>query len=87
MGWKDTYATRCMDPAEAVKVIQSGAELIPDGATLQLGIGAIPDAALRFLKGKNDLGIHSEMISDGVVDLYRRGVINNRVKPYTPGKW
>ncbi len=62
------------------------AELIPDGATLQLGIGAIPDAVLRFLKGKNDLGIHSEMISDGVVALYRRGVINNRVKTLHPGK-
>lgn len=62
------------------------AHLVPDGATLQLGIGAIPDAVLRFLTDKNDLGIHSEMFSDGVVDLYEAGVINNKVKTLHPGK-
>ena len=62
------------------------AELVPDGATLQLGIGAIPDAVLRFLTNKNDLGIHSEMFSDGVVDLYEAGVINNKAKTLHPGK-
>ena len=62
------------------------AELVPDGATLQLGIGAIPDAVLRFLTNKNDLGIHSEMFSDGVVDLYETGVINNKAKTLHPGK-
>ena len=51
-------------------------ELIDDGATLQLGIGAIPDAVLHSLKEKKDLGIHSEMISDGVVDLFEAGVVN-----------
>ena len=56
------------------------AELIEDGATLQLGIGSIPDAVLLFLKDKKDLGIHSEMISDGVVDLYNEGVITNKRK-------
>ncbi len=56
------------------------AELIDDGATLQLGIGAIPDAVLQSLKDKKDLGIHSEMISDGVVDLFEAGVINNSKK-------
>ena len=56
------------------------ASLVPDGATLQLGIGAIPDAVLLFLKGKKDLGIHSEMFSDGVVELMERGVINNSRK-------
>ena len=45
------------------------ASLVEDGSTLQLGIGAIPDAVLLFLKDKKDLGIHSEMISDGVVEL------------------
>ena len=53
------------------------ASLINDGDTLQLGIGAIPDAVLSFLRHKKDLGIHSEMFSDGVVDLMERGVINN----------
>lgn len=56
------------------------ATLIEDGATLQLGIGAIPDAVLLFLKDKKDLGIHSEMISDGVVELVEAGVITNRKK-------
>ncbi len=52
------------------------ATLIEDGSTLQLGIGAIPDAVLSQLKDKKNLGIHSEMISDGVVDLYEAGVVN-----------
>lgn len=56
------------------------AELIEDGSTLQLGIGAIPDAVLLFLKDKKDLGIHSEMISDGVVELVEAGVITNKRK-------
>jgi len=56
------------------------AELVEDGSTLQLGIGAIPDAVLQSLKDKKDLGIHSEMISDGVVDLFEAGVINNSQK-------
>ena len=56
------------------------ASLVEDGSTLQLGIGAIPDAALLFLGGKKDLGIHSEMFSDGVVALAKQGVINNRKK-------
>ncbi|MDD7794743.1 acetyl-CoA hydrolase/transferase family protein [Clostridium sp. 'White wine YQ'] len=56
------------------------ASLIDDGSTLQLGIGAIPDAVLLFLKDKKDLGIHSEMISDGVVELVEAGVITNKRK-------
>lgn len=62
------------------------ADLIPDGATLQLGIGAIPDAVLLFLKDKKDLGIHTEMFSDGVVELVEAGVINGRGKTLHPGK-
>lgn len=62
------------------------ASLVQDGDTLQLGIGAIPDAVLRCLTGKRDLGIHSEMFSDGVVDLVERGVINNSRKTLLPGK-
>jgi acetyl-CoA hydrolase len=62
------------------------AELIPDGATLQMGIGAIPDAVLNFLDDKHDLGIHSEMFSDGVVRLVEKGVISNARKTLHPGK-
>ena len=51
------------------------AELIKDGDCLQLGIGAVPDSILGFLKQKKDLGIHTEMFSDGVVDLVEAGVI------------
>ena len=63
------------------------AALIPDGATLQLGIGAIPDAVLLFLGNKKDLGIHSEMFSDGVVFLAEAGVVTNRKKTINPGKF
>lgn len=62
------------------------ASLVEDGSTLQLGIGAIPDAVLLFLKNKKDLGIHSEMFSDGVVELYEAGVINNSKKSIHKGK-
>lgn len=62
------------------------ASLIEDGDTLQLGIGAIPDAVLAELKGKKDLGIHTEMFSDGVVDLVNAGVINGKKKTLHPGK-
>ncbi|WP_066648738.1 acetyl-CoA hydrolase/transferase family protein [Christensenella timonensis] len=62
------------------------ASLINDGDCLQLGIGAIPDAVLLFLKDKKDLGIHSEMISDGVVELVEAGVITNKKKTLHTGK-
>ena len=62
------------------------ASLVADGATLQLGIGAIPDAVLRSLADKNDLGIHSEMFSNGVMDLMRSGVINGSRKTLHRGK-
>lgn len=56
------------------------ASLVEDGSTLQLGIGSLPDAVLLFLKDKKDLGIHSEMISDGVVELIEAGVVTNKKK-------
>jgi acetyl-CoA hydrolase len=61
-------------------------ELIPDGATMQLGIGAIPDAVLKYLQNKKDLGVHSELFSDGVIDLFNAGVITNARKTLHPGK-
>jgi 4-hydroxybutyrate CoA-transferase len=62
------------------------ADLIEDGSTLQLGIGAIPDAILSSLKGKRDLGIHTEMFSDGVMELVETGVINCSKKTLHPNK-
>jgi len=62
------------------------ADLIPDGATMQLGIGAIPDAVLKYLQHKKDLGVHSELFSDGVIDLVNSGVLTNARKTLHPGK-
>ena len=65
---------------------QNVAQLVRDGDTLQLGIGAIPDAVLLFLKEKNDLGIHTEMFSDGVVELAEAGNITNQKKTLHRGQ-
>ncbi len=61
-------------------------DLIPDGATMQMGIGAIPDAVLKYLFNKKDLGIHSELFSEGVIDLVEAGVLTNARKSLHPGK-
>ncbi len=70
----------------AEKIAGYVADLIPDGATMQMGIGGIPDAVLKFLFHKKDLGIHSEMISDGVIDLVEAGVLTNARKTIHTGK-
>jgi 4-hydroxybutyrate CoA-transferase len=62
------------------------AELVPDGATLQLGIGAIPAATAMFLRDKRDLGIHTEMFTDSVVDLVEAGAITGAAKERNRGK-
>jgi len=62
------------------------AGLVNDGATLQMGIGAIPDAVLARLHDKRDLGIHTEMFSDGLVDLVKSGAVTNRLKKVKPGR-
>lgn len=62
------------------------ADLIDDGATLQMGIGAIPDAVLKYLHDKKDLGVHTEMFSDGLIDLVLEGVVNGEKKTLHPGK-
>ena len=62
------------------------ASLIPDGATLQMGIGKIPDAVLAALADRHDLGVHTEMMSDGVMDLVEAGVITGRRKNFLQGK-
>jgi acetyl-CoA hydrolase len=70
----------------SMKIGQHVADLIDDGSTLQMGIGAIPDAVLNFLGDKRDLGVHTELFSDGVMDLVRRGVITNEKKTLHQGK-
>ncbi len=62
------------------------AELIPNGATLQMGIGAIPDATLSCLTNHKDLGIHTEMFSDGLLPLLESGVVNNQLKRKHAGR-
>ncbi|MDM8527249.1 GNAT family N-acetyltransferase [Anaerolineales bacterium HSG24] len=70
----------------AQRIGQHIADLIEDGSTLQLGIGTIPDAVLSCLGEKKDLGIHTEMFSDGVIELVEKGVINGSRKAIHPGK-
>ena len=62
------------------------ADLVEDGSTLQMGIGAIPDAVLTRLHHKRDLGIHTEMFSDGLVELIATGAVTNRRKRVSPGR-
>lgn len=74
-------------PGELQKQIASNiAELIPNGATMQMGIGEIPDAVLLYLKDKKDLGVHTELFSDGVIDLIESGVLTNAAKTIHRGK-
>jgi acetyl-CoA hydrolase len=68
------------------KIAHNIAGLIPDGATLQMGIGGIPDAVLYELANHKHLGIHTEMFSDGIIDLVERGVIDGEMKTLHPGK-
>jgi 4-hydroxybutyrate CoA-transferase len=70
----------------SMKIGQIIADNIDDGATLQMGIGAIPDAFLSALGGRRDMGIHTEMFSDGVISLVESGVINGSKKTLHPGK-
>ncbi len=75
------------EPDQSVESIAKYiAELIPDGATMQMGIGAIPDAVLKYLFDKKDLGVHSELFSDGVIDLVEAGVLTNAQKTLHTGK-
>jgi 4-hydroxybutyrate CoA-transferase len=91
-----TYAVHWDDPLYSVaprppddaqrRIGRHIADLVEDGATLQLGIGAIPDAVLAELGDRRDLGIHTEMFSDSVIDLVERGVITGARKERNPGK-
>ncbi|HZX27886.1 MAG TPA: acetyl-CoA hydrolase/transferase C-terminal domain-containing protein [Telluria sp.] len=65
---------------------KSVAEMIEDGSTLQIGYGGIPDAVVMQLTNKQDLGVHTEMIGDGIMSLVEKGVVTNRRKNFMPGK-
>ncbi len=69
-----------------LKVGQNVASMIEDGSTLQVGIGTIPDAVLKSLYGHKNLGMHTEMFSDGVIDLFEKDIINNSKKKIHPNK-
>ena len=86
--WDEPLSATTSKPADPLtdKIGNHAANLIPDRATLQLGIGQIPDAVLRQLRDHKDLGVHSEMISDGVRMLSERGVITGAYKETDPGK-
>ncbi len=68
------------------QVAANVAELIPDGATVQLGVGTIPEALMDFLKTRRNLGLHGGALSDGLVDLYESGAVTNALKPFDQGK-
>ncbi len=74
-----------MGPLHAA-IAEHVASLIEDGATLQMGIGGIPDAVLFYLRDRKHLGVHSEMFSDGIVELVEEGVITGERKTLHPGK-
>ncbi|NLX11045.1 MAG: acetyl-CoA hydrolase/transferase family protein [Chloroflexi bacterium] len=80
----EVYMADSSDEQEAIA--NHLAALIPDGATLQMGIGGIPDAVLKKLLNHKHLGVHTELFSDGVVDLVEAGVITNERKTFHPGK-
>jgi acetyl-CoA hydrolase len=83
----DEFTMASAKPDETIEQIATHiAELIPDGATLQMGIGAIPDSVLSYLEHKKDLGIHTELFSDGVMNLVEKGVITGARKTLHPGK-
>ena len=71
---------------EEIKIGNYIAEIIPDGATLQIGVGGIPNAVLRALTNHKNLGLHTEAMTDGVLPLIKSGVINNSFKKIYPGK-
>lgn len=88
--WENDHPLRCLPPTQideiSAKIGQYIVEEIPDGATLQLGIGAIPDAVGMALKDKKHLGIHTEMFTDSMVALLDCGAADNSAKPIHTGR-
>jgi acyl-CoA hydrolase len=93
---KATYVVECNEPLPALTIppitkLEEAigcyvAELIEDGSTLQIGFGGIPNAVTKALMNKNGLGIYTEMVTDGMVDLVECGAVTNQNKTYHPGK-
>ena len=91
VGWVEAdyplFPMKAAEPNELDRAIaRLVAERVPDGATLQAGIGSIPNAVLSELSGHRDLGLHTELLSDGVIDLIHRGVLTGTRKSRRPGK-
>jgi acyl-CoA hydrolase len=78
------FGEKVTDVERKIGVLVAG--LIEDKSTLQMGIGSIPDAVLQSLYGHKDLGVHTEMCSDGIIDLFEKDVINNKYKNIHPNK-
>jgi acyl-CoA hydrolase len=90
-GWceveRPLHAIDTHEPTAAdERIAELVAERVPDGATVQAGIGSIPNAVLARLEGHRDLGIHTELLSDGFIDLIESGVVNGTKKRLSPGK-
>ena len=87
---EDSRPLCAMKPSHATDlhkaIARNVADLIEDGSVLQTGIGGIPDAVLPFLMDRKDLGVHSELVSDGVIDLIEAGVITGALKNFKPRK-
>ena len=78
------YSSKATDAM--ITIGKNVASLIDDGATLQMGIGSIPDQVLQNLQGHKNLGIHTEMLSDGIIPLLEKGIINNSLKKLNVGR-
>lgn len=84
---EEIHEIKVISPSESEKQIGKNiAGIIDDGATLQMGIGGIPNAVLNFLTNHKDLGIHTEMFSEGIVDLVEKGIVNGSKKKINPYK-
>ncbi|RLD81457.1 MAG: 4-hydroxybutyrate CoA-transferase [Bacteroidetes bacterium] len=84
---EEIHEMKFVAPTEAEKAIgRNIAEIIDDGSTLQMGIGGIPNAVLTYLTNHKDLGVHTEMFSEGIVDLVEKGIVNGSKKKVNPFK-
>ena len=84
---EEVYEMKFVAPSEQEKAIGKNiAGIIEDGATLQMGIGGIPNAVLTFLHNHKNLGVHTEMFSEGIVDLVEKGIVNGSQKKVNPNK-
>ena len=84
---EEIHEMKFIAPTEAEEAIGKNiAEIIEDGSTLQMGIGGIPNAVLTYLTNHKDLGVHTEMFSEGIVDLVEKGIVNGSKKKVNPFK-